>query len=223
MNIFRISADMLHVVSFCIILLRMLQLKTCAGLSLKTQILYAVVFTCRYLDLFTNFYSMYNTILKILFLGCTYFIIYLCYKDPQISTTYDVDKKDTFKIEFLLAPAAILGIVTAVDWTVLEVLWTFSIYLEAVAILPQLFMLQRTGECEALNSHYIFCLGGYRALYLLNWAYRYFNEDGYYYQAGVGIVWLSGAIQTILYMDFFYYYATCVWYNKKLTLPTTSG
>ena len=91
MNIFRISADMLHVISFCIILLRMMQLKTCAGkcralssfpffttyvhcariiayragLSKKTQILYAVVFTCRYLDLFTNFYSMYNTVLKV--------------------------------------------------------------------------------------------------------------------------------------------------------------
>lgn len=32
---------------------------------MKTQILYAVVFTCRYLDLFTNFYSMYNTVLKV--------------------------------------------------------------------------------------------------------------------------------------------------------------
>ena len=36
-----------------------------AGLSLKTQYLYAIVFTCRYLDLFTNFYSMYNTVLKV--------------------------------------------------------------------------------------------------------------------------------------------------------------
>merc|ERR1711998_510631 len=124
MNIFRISADMLHVVSFGIILLRMIQLKSCSGLSLKTQIMYAVVFTCRYLDLFTNFYSLYNTVLKILFLSCTYYIIYLIVKDPQISATYDVDKKDTFKIEFLLVPAAVMAILTAVDWTPLELLWT---------------------------------------------------------------------------------------------------
>merc|ERR1711871_741414 len=148
MNIFRISADMLHVVSFCIILLRMLQLRTCAGLSLKTQILYAIVFSCRYLDLFTNFYSLYNTVLKILFLSCTYYIIFLVLKDPEIATTYDVDKRDTFKIQYLLVPTIVLGLFTAVDWSILEVLWTFSIYLEAVAILPQLFMLQRTGECE---------------------------------------------------------------------------
>merc|ERR1719498_1334314 len=35
---------------------------------------------------------MYNTVLKILFLSCTYYIIYLCYKDPTISQTYDAQK-----------------------------------------------------------------------------------------------------------------------------------
>lgn len=56
--------------------------------------------------------------------------------------------------------------------TFLEVLWAFSIYLEAVAILPQLFMLQRTGEAETITAHYLFALGAYRALYIPNWVYR---------------------------------------------------
>ena len=42
-------------------------------------------------------------------------------------------------------------------------LWAFSIWLEAVAILPQLFMLQRTGEAETITTHYLFALGAYRA------------------------------------------------------------
>lgn len=50
-----------------------------------------------------------------------------------------------------------------------QVLWTFSIYLEAVAILPQLFLVSKTGEAESITSHYLFALGSYRALYLLNW------------------------------------------------------
>jgi ER lumen protein retaining receptor len=33
-----------------------------------------------------------------------------------------------------------------------EVLWTFSIYLEAVAILPQLVMLQRTKNVDTLTG-----------------------------------------------------------------------
>lgn len=44
-------------------------------------------------------------------------------------------------------------------------------------MLPQLFLLQRTGEVENLTSHYIFTLGGYRAFYLLNWIYRYVTKD----------------------------------------------
>ena len=59
----------------------------------------------------------------------------------------------------------------------MEVLWTFSIYLESVAILPQLFMVSKTGEAESITSHYLFALGSYRALYIVNWIYRYYAES----------------------------------------------
>lgn len=53
------------------------------------------------------------------------------------------------------------------EW--IQLLWTFSIYLEAVAIVPQLIVLQRYREVENLTGNYIFFLGAYRALYILNW------------------------------------------------------
>jgi len=62
------------------------------------------------------------------------------------------------------------------EFSLMEILWTFSIYLESVAILPQLFMVQKTGEAESITSHYLFALGSYRALYILNWIYRYYVE-----------------------------------------------
>lgn len=34
------------------------------------------------------------------------------------------------------------------------------------------------------------------------------------------IVWISGIVQTILYCDFFYYYAISKWFGKKMSLPT---
>jgi ER lumen protein retaining receptor len=46
------------------------------------------------------------------------------------------------------------------------------VFLESVAILPQLFQLTRTGEAETITTHYLFALGTYRALYLVNWIYR---------------------------------------------------
>lgn len=58
----------------------------------------------------------------------------------------------------------------------LQVLWTFSIYLESVAILPQLFLVSKTGEAESITSHYLFALGSYRGLYLLNWV-SYFTKQ----------------------------------------------
>ena len=78
-------------------------------------------------------------------------------------------------------------------------LWAFSIYLEAVAIIPQLFLLQKQGECENITSHYVAMLGMYRFFYLLNWVYRYFHE----YHYSQIIVWVCGVVQTALYMDFF--------------------
>ena len=68
---------------------------------------------------------------------------------------------------------AILALLFNYEFTIAEVLWSFSIFLEAVAILPQMFLLQRIGEAETITTHYIFALGAYRALYLLNWIYRY--------------------------------------------------
>lgn len=65
-------------------------------------------------------------------------------------------------------------------------------------------MLQRTGEAETITTHYLFALGAYRGLYLLNWIYRYIDEGHTDW-----IAWVAGIIQTALYSDFFYIY-----YNK---------
>jgi len=85
----------------------------------------------------------------------------------------------------------------------LQILWTFSIYLESVAIMPQLYMITRTGEAETITSHYLFALGLYRALYIANWVWRFYMEDFYDWIAIV-----AGCVQTALYCDFFYLYIT---------------
>lgn len=62
----------------------------------------------------------------------------------------------------------------------------------------------RTGEAETITTHYLFALGGYRGLYLLNWAYRYFTEPHFHDWISV----IAGLVQTVLYVDFFYVYFT---------------
>ena len=77
----------------------------------------------------------------------------------------------------MLGPAVLLALLLNHEFSVMEVLWTFSIYLESVAILPQLFMVSKTGEAESITSHYLFALGSYRALYIVNCVYRYYAES----------------------------------------------
>jgi len=131
----------------------------------------------------------------------------------KFKATYD-GNHDSFRVEFVLIPVAILALVLNNDFTPMEVLWTFSIYLESLAILPQLFMVSKTGEAETITSHYLFALGSYRALYILNWIYRYVYESTY---DPIAIV--SGCVQTVLYCDFFYLYITKVLKGKTLVLP----
>ena len=123
---------------------------------------------------------------------------------------------DTFRVEYLLGFAGVLALLFPAKYTFLEVSWAFSIWLESVAILPQLFMLQRTGEAEAITAHYLFALGTYRALYIPNWIYRYVMEPMHRID-GVAVV--AGVLQTVLYSDFFWIYYTKVMKGQKFKLP----
>ena len=102
--------------------------------------------------------------MKIIFLGTAFTIIYYMRRHKVVAQTYDKDQ-DTFRVLFLIVPCFLLALVINHELSVTEVLWTFSIYLEAVAILPQLVLLQRTKNVDNLTGNYIFMLGSYRALY----------------------------------------------------------
>jgi ER lumen protein retaining receptor len=79
--------------------------------------------------------------------------------------------------------------------------WSFSLWLEAWAIMPQLDILRRTNEVEGFTSHYIAALGSYRFFYILNWIYRYYYEN---YICWTSVI--AGIVQVLLYIEFFYLY-----------------
>jgi len=212
--------DLCHAASIAVLLAKIYKQKNCRGISLKTQGLYLLVFVFRYLDLFSSFSaSLYNSVMKILFIGTSGAIVYLMRYKAPICDTYD-RKLDHFNVMYLIGPCVLLALVFNDYFTPLEILWTFSIYLEAVAIVPQIVMVhdsakQQNGFVENLTSHYVFTLGAYRALYLLNWVYRLATEDGY----RNWVVWIAGLVQTAIYCDFFYYYITAMLANKSVSLP----
>lgn len=140
MNIFRLVADLMHLASIFILLLKIKKTRSCVGksvrmvnaflhvplpwlgrtigISFKTQLLYSLVFLTRYLDLFFRFISVYNTCMKIFFIASSLYILYLM--KIKFKATYDANL-DTFRIEYLLGAAAILAIAFPYDYSVLEV------------------------------------------------------------------------------------------------------
>lgn len=225
MNIFRYLGDFSHLLSFVLLFYKINTSKSVAGISLKSQILYVVVFLFRYVDLFWNFASLYNSVLKILFIVASVAVVYVMkFVKPQMST-YDPEADNfngsTFgipNIYGLVGICAVLGLVINENhFSLFEIGWSFSLWLEAVAIFPQITMIQKQGECENLNSHYVAALGSYRGFYLLNWLWRFFST-GYWHAIPV----ITGLIQTAVYGDFFYYYLKSkrAGLNASVKVPT---
>jgi ER lumen protein retaining receptor len=221
---------MCHVLSIVVLLLRLRVTKNAIGISVKTQELYLLVFITRYLDLFTTYYSLYNSAMKVIYVSSTALIVYTIRYTEPFKSNYDASQDSFLHWKFAVAPAAVLALITNIyqgfdfievraymqlvlpqldnvranqSLYSLQLFWVFSIYLEAVAIIPQLIILQRYREVENLTAHYVFLLGIYRALYIVNWVYRSYHEVYYKHN---WVVYICGFIQTCLYVDFFYYY-----------------
>lgn len=95
-----------------------------AGISGKSQILFSIVYTARYLDLLTTYISVYNTAMKVFFIVASFATVYLMY--VKFRATYD-HNHDTFRIEFLLVPSAILALMITRDYSPLEVSKLYNI------------------------------------------------------------------------------------------------
>lgn len=85
----------------------------------------------------------------------------------------------------------------------MKTLWTFSIVLESVCVLPQLILLRQTTVPTVIDSFYLLTLGSYRAFYILNWIVRAAQD----HKVDV-IAAIFGIVQTAFYVDFAWVYWT---------------
>ena len=84
-------------------------------------------------------------------------------------------------------------------------LWTFSVILESVCVLPQLLLLRQTTVPTVIDSFYLVTLGSYRAFYILNWILRAKHEIPRHMDFDF-IAPIFGVIQTAFYIDFAWVY-----------------
>lgn len=140
MNIFRLAGDVSHLLAIIILLVKIWRSRSCAGepgnrhcwklvpcspvslpplgISGKSQVLFALVFITRYLDLVTSFISVYNTCMKIFFILSTFATLYLVFF--KFKATYD-SNNDTFRAELLVIPVAGLSVLVNHEFSIMEV------------------------------------------------------------------------------------------------------
>ena len=156
--------------------------------------------------------------MKVVYICSTASIVYMIKYQEPIKNLYNKDQDSFPHRKCAIIPCCVLATITHLmgsgfrGFSIMELLWTFSIILEAIAILPQLDVLRKYRLVENLTGKFVFFLGVYRALYIVNWIYRSQTERNYRHH---WVVYICGVIQTALYLDFFYQYCKAMSYKHK--------
>ncbi|KAL5596554.1 uncharacterized protein BROUX77_007238 [Berkeleyomyces rouxiae] len=204
-NLFRILGDLSHASSKCILITAIHRNSSAEGVSLISQIFYALVFITRYTDLFQETY-LWNTIFKIFYIFSSLYIVAIM----QFHFPRTRELELSWKLGGIIFAGSV-GMTPFVYWFSNHTsghffstsLYDFSLILESVCILPQLLLLRQTSIPTVINSFYLLALGAYRALYVLNWCVRSLDKNDYPLNH---VSVFFGIVQTILYADFFYVY-----------------
>lgn len=104
--------------------------------------------------------------------------------------------------------------------------WTFAIYLESAALIPQLYMFQKqaSGVVELLTAHFVAALGFGRCMEFFFWIYSYHelaNSAGSKLPGYLAL--FAQFVQLVLMVDFFWYYYVAVKNATPLVLPSHTG
>eukprot|EP00434_Breviolum_minutum_P037006 symbB.v1.2.032798.t1/scaffold3984.1/size46886/1 len=187
LNIFRYIGDYLHLGGIITLLVTIVRNKSVAGISRTTQILYCIVFITRYLDLFDHAQSFYLVFFKLTYIATSIFVLALFY---NYDSTY-ARRHDTCNMTVILVPCSIAALLLTNDYSPLEVLWTFSEFIEGFAMVPQyIYCYRERVNKDVGTSLYVVMLGGYR----INMP-RYSDIQS----------WIGGIVEIMFFLDFLNY------------------
>lgn len=197
-NLFRYVGDYLHLFGIIVLLSTIAKNKSVAGISRSTQVLYFLVFVTRYLDLFDHSQTMYLVVFKMTYIltACT---ILGCFF--ALDQTYQ-RVNDTCNLSVIIFPCITAALLLTNEYSILEILWTFSEFVEGFAMVPQyIFCYREKGARDWGAGLYVISLGSYRVFYALNWIYKKFQMPHYSDIQS----WIGGIIEILFFIDFLNY------------------
>merc|ERR1712071_444180 len=228
---------------FGILIVKMFTSKRVSGVSAKTLQLYCIVFVCRLSSIIRHEgYLPYDKSGDWLYHSIEFFGLFFsagalfgCVKQFESSYQKDMDVfgelnvKPGYGAVYLAGPVLLLAILIHPNLNsdfLSDVAWTYSMYLESTALIPQLYMFQKqsSGVVELLTAHFVAALGFGRVMEFMFWIYSYHELATSAGSKLPGYLALfSQFMQLVLMLDFFWYYYLAVKNATPLVLPSHGG
>lgn len=194
---------------------------TCSGVSLKMMQCYLLLLAARLCSIlpFEGYLPYDRTgdwlyqLTEVISLVLCGVIVYLCSR--RYKSTYNPDS-DSFKHLFLIIPALLLAAIfhpTLNAFVPADIAWTFALYLEAFACLPQLYYFQKEKRVEPFTSHFLAGQALSKILAFIFWVntHRELNDPSKPWKSFAGMwVIIMQVVQLIVMGDFIYHYVRCV-------------
>mmetsp|Transcript_18013 Transcript_18013/g.59165 ORF Transcript_18013/g.59165 Transcript_18013/m.59165 type:complete len:306 (+) Transcript_18013:40-957(+) len=219
-------AEVLRTFGIVLLVLRVVKkTQSVQGLSLKTQQLYAAVFLTRLMFKIAYEQDYLYAFIETIATGLTCYLVFLM--RIQYKASYQ-EENDGFNDLYIIGACGVIGLflhpnVTS-NWFI-NVLWAFSTYLEAVALLPQLYVFHSASKTvDNMTSLWIVSLFLSRVLECSFWFVALFFRG--YMKIWSSIVWyviITELVHTFLLLDFVRNFYKCYQQGMNMLLPSAWG
>lgn len=206
--------------AFVLVSLQISKNKSVAGISGKTMIIQAMALCFRlsstlfldgYLPLDKTGDMMYQ-IVDVCSLMMVLHILQCIYKSHRVTYEDSADTVDAKNFVIICVALAVIFHPDLNDWPAFDIAWTASLYLDTIAMLPQLFMSSKIGKVPAYTAHYIAATLVSRGFSAWFWFYGAENiarvEEGFSF--GAAAIIIAHVLQFLLLADFGYFYIKAV-------------
>merc|ERR1712137_896193 len=147
---------------------------------------------------FEHSQTAYLVFFKLTYMITSVLVLFLFVKlDPSYERS-----NDTFRLSVVVLPCVAASVFLTKDYSTLEILWTFSEFIEGFAMVPQyVFCYREKRQHDWGTSLYVISTGGYRVFYALNWIYKKMVLPQYSDIQS----WIGGVIEILSFVDFLAY------------------
>jgi len=215
---------------FCLLRLKIRKQGGAKGISSRSLQLFVVVYMCRlYSTLQYKGYLPVDRTGDWVYQACDVTALLVAFSvllavHGKHEQTYEKEQDTCGIFCFLVGGFVLAACVhpTLNSRTVPDIAWTFALYLESVAMIPQLYMMSKKGGVvESFAGHFVACVFFSRLLMITFWLNSYpelriknsaFNLPGY------GVLGAQ-LFQVVLFGDFMYYYLQSIRTSSSMVLP----